>query len=255
MRASLVSQRGLRRFFPVVVTVTAVMASIVSLPANPASAATPDVLILGPTTVPANATGLEATTATGVGLTVDIATNGNWSTKPYGSYKAIVLGDPQCGSPASTTPITAAIANAATWGAAVTGNVVIIGTDPTAHQSQGGAQLWKSAIAFAAAGPGTGAVIDLSCYYDYGGAPTPTTVPWLGAAFGGTFTLQQTSCGTTPTNAAHIVAASPALTGLTDAILWMEPLRPRGLPGVAGHVPPLGDRHRRPRLAAGLHRR
>jgi hypothetical protein len=88
---------------------------------------------------------------------------------------------------------------------------VIIGTDPTYHQSAGGAQLWKSALSFAAAGPGTGAVIALSCYY--GSAAAGTSVPVLkGFEATGTFTVQ----GNIPcAGDVAIVATSPALTGLT----------------------------------------
>jgi hypothetical protein len=113
-------------------------------------------------------------------------------------------------------------ANATALAAVVSGNVVIIGTDPTAHQGGGsaaiGAQLWKSTIAFALAGSGPGAVISLSCYYDYGGAPTPTSVAVLNG-FGTNFLTQQTSCGITSANTVAIVATSPALTGLTNAVL------------------------------------
>jgi hypothetical protein len=162
------------------------------------------------------------TSVTGLGLTADIVLPGpganTWPTPPqsYGLYKAIVLGDPTCSF--SSTPVAAAESNAAVWAAAVTGNVVIIGTDPSIHLGAGGisgAQLWKSAIGFAvagfAAGDGTGAVISLSCYY---GSAVPSTPVLVLSGFG-TFLTQGASCA----NTVAIVASSPALTGLTAATL------------------------------------
>lgn len=181
-----------------------------------------DVLILNPT-VSGGTSSLEyriiTTTGpvaglpsiTGLGLSADIVPAAGWASppKPYSGYKAIVLGDPSCGA---TAALAAAEANAATWAAAVTGNVVIIGTDPTFHAYSGttlrGAQLWKSAVQFAASGTGTGAVIALSCYYS--SAPASTPVPVL-SGFGVFEVTGNVPCA----GAVAIVASSPALTGLT----------------------------------------
>lgn len=185
-----------------------------------------DVLILGPT-VPTAMNSLEYKiitttgpvpgfpTVTGLGMSATIATASQWPSENYANYKAIVLGDPACSfDPGPGGPIAAAEANASIWSAAVTGNVVIIGTDPSfpLHQSlDGGAQLWKWAISFAAAGPGTGAAISLSCYYD---SPPPSKpVPVLSGF--GIFMAQEAECA----NTAAIVATSPALTGLTSTVL------------------------------------
>lgn len=206
--------RGLPLWRSLVATL-AVTLGLVGATAIPARAS--DVLILGPT-VSGGITSLEYTTATGLGYTVDLVPIGpganTWPTppQPYSNYKAIVLGDPTCVG--TSSPVAAAEANSAGvagWAAQVTGNVVIIGTDPTYHQSAGGAQLWKSALSFAAAGPGTGAVIALSCYY--GSAAAGTSVPVLkGFEATGTFTVQ----GNIPcAGDVAIVATSPALTGLT----------------------------------------
>jgi hypothetical protein len=185
-----------------------------------------DILILGPTVGGGTASiehriitstgpvpGFPA--VTGLGMTAQIASPGAWPSEPYSAYKAIVLGDPNCSS--TTAPLAAAEANAAVWAAAVTGNVVIIGTDPTVHPGSGGAsgaQLWRSAIAFAAAGPGTGAVISLSCYYL--SAPAGTPVPILkGFEKTGLFRVQG---GIPCVGDVDIVATSPALTGLTGGL-------------------------------------
>jgi len=97
--------------------------------------------------------------------------------------------------------------------------VIIIGSDPVYHyNSQPGARdLIDRGIAFAAADPAmTGAYVDLSCYYHFSGSGT--SVPLLdGFAVGG-FTV--IGAGLLPgLNDVHIVAAHPALAGLTDADL------------------------------------
>jgi hypothetical protein len=148
-------------------------------------------------------------------MTAKVVSASVWASETYSNYKAIVLGNRDCSS--GPAPLAAAEANAigtTGWAAAVKGNVVIIGTDPTVHPGIGGvsgAQLWKSAIAFAAAGPDTGAVISLSCYYQ--SSPYGTLVPVLkGFETSGIFKVQ----GNVPcTGDVAIVASSPALTGLT----------------------------------------
>ncbi|MCA9290691.1 MAG: hypothetical protein KDA25_06160 [Phycisphaerales bacterium] len=175
-----------------------------------------DVLILD-SSVTGGATSLEAQAAIGLGYTVDIVSDATWSSMTaaqFSAYRCIIIGDPTCGF---LSPVIAG--NACTWNAAVDGNVVIIGTDPTFHAVQGGQQLIDSAIAFAAANPGeTGAYICLSCAY--GGALPGTPVPELAGFCSpcnpSCFTITgQLGCY----NNAHIVAVSPALTGLTDADL------------------------------------
>jgi hypothetical protein len=158
------------------------------------------------------------TAITGLGLTADIAsTYAGWTTppQPYSSYKAIVFGDPNCtiNSPA---PFAAAMTNIPQWTSAVTGNVIIIGTDPTAHgTSNRGAQLWKSAIQYAASGSGTGAVIALSCYYSLA---VPSTAVNVLSGFG-TFTVTGVGYTANTCNAITMVAAVPSLTGLAASNL------------------------------------
>lgn len=141
-------------------------------------------------------------------VVVDDATWAGMTAAQFDSYDAIVLGDASCDS----TPPGVAEANAATWSSVVDGNVVVIGTDETFHQSQGGADLMEKAAAFTVAQAGkTGAYISLSCYY-HGTAPL-TPVPVLNGF--GRFTATGVGCF----NDAHIVATHPALAGLTDATL------------------------------------
>ena len=193
----------------------------------PGSAAAESVLILGSTVFdpsgvgnPANS--LEAKTATALGFTVNIVDDATWqgmTAAQFATYRAIILGDPRCGNVAA---VSAATTNAGVWGPLVTGNVIIIGTDPVFHQppaSGNGKILTEKGIAFAVNQVGkTGAYITLSCYY---GDPALNPVPLLDKAFGsgpGSFQVR----GTGGFNNAHITAIHPVFTSspaLTDADL------------------------------------
>src|SRR5438132_7479352 len=109
-------------------------------------AAANQVLILA-STVSGGSTSSEAAEVTAKGFVpvlVDDATWGAMTTSQFASYKAIVIGDPTC----SETIPAAAVANTSTWGAAVTGNTLIIGTDPVFH---GKTQFVNQGIDFALA--------------------------------------------------------------------------------------------------------
>lgn len=169
------------------------------------------VLILSPT-VTGGVSSKEALAAGLAGLGVDVVTNAQWAAKTtadFADYRALVLGDATC---TSLGVASAAIANATTWGAAISGNVMLIGTDPVWHAKT---TVTNNGVAFAGAKPGkTGLYLTLSCYYH--GVPAHTAVPLLnGLAGAGAFTVTGVGCF----NTAHIVATSPALTGLTDAYL------------------------------------
>jgi hypothetical protein len=101
----------------------------------------------------------------------------------------------------------------------VTGNVVIIATDPTYHARFGAnaaaaSLLVSNAVAHATALSGTtGAYISLSCYF--AGAPPNTAVPLLNGLSPGRFAVEGAG-----TDAAHITEpTSPVVAGLTDASL------------------------------------
>lgn len=185
--------------------------------AKPVSATDSEVLILD-STVTGGSSSLEAQEVITDGLTpviIDGATWDSMTTAQFASYRAIILGDPDC--VVGTTPVAAAEANASTWSAAINGNAVVIGTDPEYHSYEGiaGATLLaQRGVDFAVAQSGkTGAYLDLSCYY-HGTSPN-TPVPLLNSIAGGGFTVTGVGCY----NDAHIVAVSPALNGLTDADL------------------------------------
>lgn len=190
--------------------------AVLSLATTSAALATDGVLILD-SSVTGGALSIEAVTAAALPETVTVvnaATWGSMTTAQFAAYQAIVIGDPTCGF---LDPVIAA--TTCTWGPAVNGNVLIIGTDPTFHQSQGGSQLIQSGLAFCAADPTkTGAYLCLSCAY--GSALPGTAVPELeGLCLGCPSTCFTASGQLGCYNDSHIVAVSPALTGLTDAML------------------------------------
>src|ERR1035437_4432777 len=125
------------------------------------------VLILD-STVTGGCDSLEATSAAALGFTVVVATNEEWlalSTNDFASFRAIILGDPTCGS---LGDLDAAPSNRHVWSSVLKGNIVIIGTDPVFHQPDhpGAGTLISDGINFATTQKGkTGAYIDLSCDY------------------------------------------------------------------------------------------
>jgi hypothetical protein len=185
--------------------------------ATPAHAAAGEVLILD-TTVIGGASSLEAQKVVAAGKTPVVVSEAQWAsmtTADFAAYDAIVLGDPNCVT--NTGPVAAAEANAAEWGAAIDGNVVLIGSDPYYHRSQGGEALTEKGIAFAVGEFGkTGAYITLSCYYHW--EEVGTAVPLLDGISGGGFTVRGGKV-IPSLNDVAIVATHPALDGLTNADL------------------------------------
>lgn len=184
-----------------------------------ASAHNGTVLILD-STVTGGENSLEADSAAGLGFDVDVVSDAQWSamtTADFAAYRAIILGDPTCVS--HPGPLAAAEATVGTWSPAVTGNVIVLGTDPTYHSTygpggaQGGDEITAGGISFAAADPDhTGAYITTSCYY-HGTAPD-TPVPVLDGF--GTFTATGVpGCF----NDIAVVATHPDLIGYTEANL------------------------------------
>lgn len=178
----------------------------------PARAAAGEVLILG-STVSGGMGSIEAQEVTVDGLTPVVIDDRTWqslTTAQFASYRALILGDPRC----TASRPAAAEANAATWGAAVTGNVLINGTDPVFHSYVGGELATRRFVDFAVANTSkTGLYVSLSCSYDSTAAHTPVAV--LDALRPGGFTVTGVGCW----NNAHIVATHPALVGLSDATL------------------------------------
>ena len=192
--------------------------SLVLIAVCPCALEAADILILDSTVKSPAISSIEYLALLGLGYTagdIDIVSNATWAgmtASAFGSYKAIILGDPLCSS--GTGAVATLTANANVWGPEITGNVVILGTDPSVHPL-GGTPLTEKGIAFATDDPNTvGAYIALSCYYHATASLTP--VPFLdGLSTLGTFTVTGVGCF----DDVHIVATHPALSGLTDSTL------------------------------------
>jgi Concanavalin A-like lectin/glucanases superfamily len=197
-----------------------------ALAATPARANPTGTLIYGPSVTPSvmlpwPGPCLEAAAAMndGYGPVTIVETDDDWraiTPEQFRSYRLIVIGDPGCGSLSQVIADTAR-----TWGPAINGNVLIIGTDPVEHYLTGGLALIESGIAFAGADPTkTGGYICLSC--TYWSAVPGTPFPQLDGFCPSGTCFTGMSSGSD--NNVHIVASSPALNGLSDAILsnWQE---------------------------------
>jgi trimeric autotransporter adhesin len=175
---------------PVAFTVSAAVAvSAVgaAVGAAPARASSGSVLILS-TSVNGGTASAEAAAATAAGATVTVASASTWdamTTAQFKAYSAIIIGDPSTTSCATSVP-SDALSTAATWGAAVTGNVTVAGTAP-AFAGSAGTSLIKDSIGYALAGSGTGLYVSLNCEYKTSSAGT--SVPLLAGVDGGGFTV------------------------------------------------------------------
>ncbi len=156
---------------------------------------------------------------TAPGFNVTVWNDATWtaaSTADFAAFNVIVFADapaPFCLT--SSSVWNTAIATQATWGPAITGNVLIIGSDPDYHITNSGVSpnVEYNFLNFAASGKGTGLYVALSCVFN--GVSPSTAVPLLSPL--GTFTVEGAASG--GYDAAHIVADSPALTGVTDTML------------------------------------
>lgn len=181
----------------------------------PASAVGADneVLILS-RSVSGGANSLEAQAITALGLTPVLADDATWrgmSTGQFRSYRALLIGDTGGNS---TSTFQAATDTTNVWGPAISGNQLVIGSDPVGHASQGGRQLVEKGIAFAANRSGkTGFYATLGDAFD--GAAADTPVPLLDGLESGGFSIQGAACH----NDVRIVAEHPAVASLTDANL------------------------------------
>ena len=172
----MVKRRRLGLLASLVILTSAIAVSpVAAVPGNDSTVLILDSTVSGPGS-------LEETAAVALGFTVEVVNAATWSAmtaSDFGSYRAIILGDPTCVGPGAPATFPA---NEATWGPEVDGNVVLIGTDPVFHSSvgpggaQGGDAVTEKGIAFAVDQVGkTGLYATLSCYYH--GATALTPVP------------------------------------------------------------------------------
>jgi hypothetical protein len=208
---------------PVVFTVSAAAAVTVAgaaAGAAPAQAASGSVLILS-TSVTGGTSSAEAA-AVPSGYTVTVATPATWdamTTAQFAAYSAIIIGDPSSTACASTVP-SDALSTAATWGAAITGNVSVLGTAP-AFAGTAGTALLKDAIGYAVAGSKTGLYVSLNCDYS---SSTGSAVPLLAHVDGGGFTVtgQGSACPDTGRVNTWEAAALAPFNGLASST-WAAP--------------------------------
>jgi PKD repeat protein len=178
----------------------------------PATTLAAEKVLMLSTTISGGEFSTEAEKAHALGFDVEIVSPAEWEGKSpadFSNYRAIVLGDPTCGS---GSEVEAAEKTADAWGPRINGNVILVGTDPVYHDSQGGRALTDSAVAYALdQGDKTGAYISLSCYEH--GVDEETPVPLLdGLSTLGNFTVRGVGCY----DEAHITATDSALGGITD---------------------------------------
>jgi|SRR5882724_11587639 len=126
-------------------------AMIASLYSNNCSLHADTVLILADT-VFGDVSSLEAQAAENVGYTVEVVDSAGWLAKSqaqFASYRALILGDPNCVG--DDSPLQAAVQNRAVWSPVVKGNIIIVGTDPVLHAlngNMGALKLSDKAVAF-----------------------------------------------------------------------------------------------------------
>jgi len=156
--------------------------------------------------------------AVALGYSTKLVTPAEWSaltTADFAKFKAIVVPDPRCGD---VDQVKFLDDSKAVWSPAITGNIILIGTDPSFHFSQGKAKtLIDNSIKFAAAGTTpsgehqTGLYFALSCYYE-----SDATSKVEALSLFGDFTVRgQLSCY----NKVHLVANSDAMDTLDDKSL------------------------------------
>lgn len=176
-----------------------------------------DVLILA-SSVHNGASSFEAQAVSALGYTFDLATDAEWSsltTADFQAYKALIIGDPHCRGGQAPARVTTRNTTH-TWGPAVDGNVIVMGSDPDyhAHGRAGPRKYINQGVAFALDGSGTGAFVTTSCYFH--GASPGTAVSMLdGLSTQGSFTARGVGCF----NDAYITASHPVMDPLTNADL------------------------------------
>ncbi|KAK3985620.1 hypothetical protein QBC44DRAFT_249956 [Cladorrhinum sp. PSN332] len=151
-----------------------------------------------------------------LGLSAHVCKDDNeWNTMTtadFVKYKAIII--PDCNCNTSLNTIKFLDDTKKVWSPAVTGNVVLIGTDPSYHikwyKLAGAYAMMQDSIKLAASGKnGTGMYFSMSCYYQNKALPTP--IESLSEI--GDFKIRG---NLTCLNRAHIVATDESMTSLDD---------------------------------------
>jgi RHS repeat-associated protein len=199
--------------------VTAVTAAVAPTPAR----ATASTALILSTSVNGGTSSPEYAAAVAAGDTVTVDTPTQWdalSTAQFKAYSVIIIGDPSSGATCSSAAPADAVSTAATWGAAVGGNVAVLGTAP-ALAGSAGKPLMSDGISYASSGSGTGLYVSLNCEY---ASSTGSPVPLLAGVDGGGFTV--TGHGSACPDAGRVntweADALPAFNGLAGTF-WAAP--------------------------------
>ena len=192
-----------------------------------ANAAPPQAL-LNSDTVTGGASSREAVDAAADGFAVTTVTGAQWdamSAAQFAQYQLLIIGDPTCG-----TVATSATSNANVWASVVmgaaggrtqAGNRIVVGTDPVFHSVDGGrpdaAVIIQDGIDYAGVQPGrTGVYFDASCEGSYN--QPASTLATLALLSSGTGSWSQDSgppCG----GSVSLIASNPAFSSLTTGDL------------------------------------
>jgi hypothetical protein len=167
---------------------------------------------------------LEAYEARSLGFNVDLIKPADWAlmtTADFANYNAVVIGDPKC----NHGDLAPAVSSAAVWGAAVDGNVAVLGNAPVttywlnhdlSSRVGSGFEVLTALKLATADSSKTGAYLDVGC--EAQNAAADSSVSLLdGLAGAGAFkaTGSNGACWTV----GHIVDTSGALAPLTDDFL------------------------------------
>ena len=163
----------------------------------------------------------EQTALEAQGFVVTVIDDATWQSEPqsyFAKFQLLVIGDATCNFDINS--ISGAVNSESTWAPAISGSILIIGTDPVYHyfnNSPGAGKLINQGLAYAGAQAGkTGLYLDLSCLYsDMGGGMGTQDVPIIdGLGFG-----SATTTGAGCDDGIHIVASAQQLLGITDGDL------------------------------------
>ncbi|MDX6450918.1 MAG: hypothetical protein QOH16_967 [Gaiellaceae bacterium] len=167
---------------------------------------------------------LEAYEARSLGLAVDLIKPADWAlmtTADFAAYNAVVIGDPKC----SHGNLAPAVSSAGIWGAAVDGNVAVLGNAPVTtywlnadlSSRVGSAFEVLSALRFVTADSSkTGAYVDVGCAAK--SAPADSSVPLLDG-IAGADAFKATGSNGACWTVGHVVDTSGALATLNDDFL------------------------------------
>ncbi len=220
-------RRGVRLSAAVALSLAGVVTGISTSSAGAARAhaQTPlTALIYGPSVIgsdgPGTSGSLEQSILQLEGYTVTLVTANQWdamTTAQFAAFRLLVIGDPRCDVSGM-----AAAANEATWMAAVSGNVIVIGTDPAYHYAYGSNS--PGALATAQAGlnyaagdaNATNLYLDLSCAYE---STFPAVTPPILAGLESGFSVIGAYDGGANTDIADVTSAGATALGVDAAQL------------------------------------